>query len=429
MVFDKFDTDKSGAVSASEMADMFKLLKIDCPPSKLKQLMVEADPDGSGYIEFEEFKTVLQKQLKEGGGALAGVVTEAGASFGWLNPLSWFGGEEPAPKEDAKPAAPAPTPVSPSKSVKAKASRSASPSPKRSSSSRSRRSKGGGSVSPTHRMKKTQASVQEINHQNAIMMRDQKAQARDWFQQQKEDFLAEQHEKVLKGHQQAVERQQAIEALKQVKREMGSEMRAQLEAKLAQEREVKREFVAASHSTVFDARKKKQTAVKARQMAEREHAVAIGEAAKIARAERKEIAKATVRREEQAAKDFTSQVRYETRPEVRQVGADMFQAQRDKAADDARAKARRDSAALRAAQEAYLARAEQVKERVESLHASTRASREALAEARRLQARGLRAKLNREGERKHEMEEVVKQQKQELHDSIYGWSKSSVVVP
>ena len=73
MVFDKFDTDKSGAVSASEMADMFKLLKIDCPPSKLKQLMVEADPDGSGYIEFEEFKTVLQKQLKEGGGALAGV--------------------------------------------------------------------------------------------------------------------------------------------------------------------------------------------------------------------------------------------------------------------------------------------------------------------------------------------------------------------
>jgi hypothetical protein len=422
MVFDKFDTDKSGAVSIAEMKQMVKALKLDMSDEQVAMLMKEADPDGSGQIEFEEFISVLQKQLADGKGALAGVVTEASSSFGWLNPLSWFAAEETGAPDVSSPSPPPPVPEkTPAKSPKTKGSKS----PKGSS----RRSRKGGNTSPTHRMKKTQALVQNANHQNALMMREEKDAAKSWFQQQKEDFLAEQHEKVLRGHQQAVERQQAIEALKLVKRSMGSEMRTELEKKLARERELKREFVAASHNTVFDARKKKQSAVRARQMAEREQAIAIGEAAKIARAERKEIAKATVRREEQAARDFTSQVRYETRPEVRKVGADMFQAQRDQAAEEARQKAQRDAEALKQAQNAYLARADQVRERVEQLHASTRASREALAEARRLGARGLRNKLHQEGLRKQEVEEMTRQEKQAIHDGIFGWSKTSVVAP
>jgi hypothetical protein len=424
MVFDKFDTDKSGAVSMDEMKQMIKTLKLPFSDEQLAQLMKEADPDGSGQIEFEEFVAVLQKQIKDGKGDLAGVVTEASATFGWLNPLSWFGGDESTvPDAPVQPPTPPPAPVkTPPKSPKTKASRS----PK-GSSRRNRRS--GSPNSPTHRMKKTQASVQSANHENALMMREEKDAAKSWFYQQKDDFLAEQHEKVLRGHQQAVERQQAIEALKLVKRSMGSEMRSELDKKLAQEREVKKEFVAASHNTVFDARKKKQSAVRARQMADREQAIAIGEAAKIARAERKEIAKATVRREEQAARDFTSQVRYETRPDVRKVGADMFQAQRDLAAEEARQKAQRDAEAMKQAHSAYLARAEQVRERVEALHSSTRASREALAEARRHGAHGLRQKLHEESMRKQEVEEMTRQEKQAIHDSIFGWSKTSVVAP
>ena len=107
----------------------------------------------------------------------------------------------------------------------------------------------------------------------------------------------------------------------------------------------------------------------------------------------------------------------------------MFQAQRDQAAEEARQKAQRDAEALKQAQNAYLARADQVRERVEQLHASTRASREALAEARRLGARGLRNKLHQEGLRKQEVEEMTRQEKQAIHDGIFGWSKTSVVAP
>ena len=45
--------------------------------------------------------------------------------------------------------------------------------------------------------------------------------------------------------------------------------------------------------------------------------------------QRKEHAKSTQRREEQAAKDYAARVRHETRPEVRLEGREMFQAQRD----------------------------------------------------------------------------------------------------
>lgn len=88
-IFDKFDEDKSGAVSTYEMTKMVKELGLNLSPAEVGNLMKEADPDGSGQIEFEEFVTVMRSQLDKGGG-LASVVSAAGNFFGWANPLSWF---------------------------------------------------------------------------------------------------------------------------------------------------------------------------------------------------------------------------------------------------------------------------------------------------------------------------------------------------
>ena len=74
---------------------MIKALNLSMSAAEIKTLMREADPDGNGQIDFEEFKSVLRKQLAAGGGGLSEVVTEVSAAFGWLNPMSWFGPEEP----------------------------------------------------------------------------------------------------------------------------------------------------------------------------------------------------------------------------------------------------------------------------------------------------------------------------------------------
>lgn len=47
-------------------------------------MMREADPDGSGEIDFEEFVAVLQKQMGEGG-AFAEVVESAFSLYGLLS--------------------------------------------------------------------------------------------------------------------------------------------------------------------------------------------------------------------------------------------------------------------------------------------------------------------------------------------------------
>ena len=64
-VFDKFDVDGSGSVSAKEITKMVRNLRLDMTAPQIEQLVKDADPDGSGEICFEEFKYVLQKQLKD----------------------------------------------------------------------------------------------------------------------------------------------------------------------------------------------------------------------------------------------------------------------------------------------------------------------------------------------------------------------------
>ena len=90
-VFDKFDADGSGAVDTREMKAMIAQLELQLSDDEVARLMVEADPDGSGLVEFEEFVTVMAEQMKKGGGGLVDLVSAAGNLFGWINPMSWFG--------------------------------------------------------------------------------------------------------------------------------------------------------------------------------------------------------------------------------------------------------------------------------------------------------------------------------------------------
>ena len=52
--FNAFDTDGSGAISASELASVLKRIGMPKSGGELAALMKEADPDGSGEIDFEE---------------------------------------------------------------------------------------------------------------------------------------------------------------------------------------------------------------------------------------------------------------------------------------------------------------------------------------------------------------------------------------
>lgn len=89
-IFDRFDVDGSGAVSTDEMGRLVTALKMPMTDEELARLMVDADPDGSGEIDFEEFVAALKSQLGGGGGGLASVFMNVSSSLGWMNPISWF---------------------------------------------------------------------------------------------------------------------------------------------------------------------------------------------------------------------------------------------------------------------------------------------------------------------------------------------------
>ena len=234
-------------------------------------------------------------------------------------------------------------------------------------------------------------------------------------------------ENVQRGHQQAVERAEAIEALKKMKRDTGSEMKATIEKQAQQTAMAKRDYVAKAHNTVFDAKNKKRALARARETYKQENATQISEAAKIEREARREAAKATVRREIEAAKDFTASVKYETRPELRQEGAEMYQRQRNAAAADRRQAVVRDSQQLQQMKQAYLDRASTVRQQVEELHASTRASKERVAEQKRQAGIRGRERMAAERERKRQIDEARAAAKQKYHDDIYEWKVVSAI--
>lgn len=417
--FDAFDADGSGHIDKEEMLQMIRKLKLNMSLPQIHRLVAESDPDGNGTIDFNEFEVVIRKQLRAGGNGvnLAGVVEEADSAFGWLNPLSWVGSDMNAP---------ATSPSRRSRSQTAPLS-SAARSKRRAASASTRSSTTATMRSQIPHMKRTQYAVGEANHQAAAEIREAAAVNRAWAEQQQASFLLGQHQKVLEGHKQTIIRVEAQEALALSKVQEGLQMRAQLarEAALAQRKE--RELVERTHGTVFVARKKKKNEVRARVQAEREEATAIHEAAKVARAERREHAKVTIKQQAKAVHKHTAKVRYETRPELRKEGADLFEARRHAVAEEGRQRAERERRYIHAQRQAYLQSVTDLRHQVLERRDASRQSREALVEARRVDAEHIRSQLEEARRRKEKSDEMLRNNTQALHDEVRTWKEESAL--
>ncbi|KAI3977003.1 hypothetical protein MKX01_008861 [Papaver californicum] len=54
-VFKRFDANRDGKISSTELSDVLKALGSETSPEELKQMMDEIDTDGDGFIDLKEF--------------------------------------------------------------------------------------------------------------------------------------------------------------------------------------------------------------------------------------------------------------------------------------------------------------------------------------------------------------------------------------
>ena len=59
-----FDTDCSGTISIDELEVVMNSLGQRPTDEELKKMIAEADADGNGEVDFEEFLTLMKKQIK-----------------------------------------------------------------------------------------------------------------------------------------------------------------------------------------------------------------------------------------------------------------------------------------------------------------------------------------------------------------------------
>merc|ERR1711937_475688 len=63
--FDIFDEDVSGTVSTGELASVMRTLGQDIDEKEVGVMISEVDSDGSGEIDFEEFCTLMARQMEK----------------------------------------------------------------------------------------------------------------------------------------------------------------------------------------------------------------------------------------------------------------------------------------------------------------------------------------------------------------------------
>lgn len=58
-VFDQFDADGSGAIDSSEIRKVCEALGVEVSQAEIDALIKEADDNGDGKIQFDEFKRAV----------------------------------------------------------------------------------------------------------------------------------------------------------------------------------------------------------------------------------------------------------------------------------------------------------------------------------------------------------------------------------
>jgi len=61
--FDMFDKDKGGTISVNEIVKIMKNFGYPLTKAEAKQMISEIDDNGDGEIDFEEFVTLMEKQI------------------------------------------------------------------------------------------------------------------------------------------------------------------------------------------------------------------------------------------------------------------------------------------------------------------------------------------------------------------------------
>ena len=78
-LFDRVDTDGSGTVSTSELAELCSTLNLDLTRRQVKKMLQEADEDNSGSLDFEEFVVAFTRQSRDSGTPNLGLVISSAA--------------------------------------------------------------------------------------------------------------------------------------------------------------------------------------------------------------------------------------------------------------------------------------------------------------------------------------------------------------
>ena len=340
-VFNQFDTDGSGLISMDELESILKLAKIDQDPTKLARMMREADTDGSGEIDFEEFYWSLKAQLEAGGGSSSGLLSVVSV-FDWFNPLKWFAAESQSTEGTSESHGTGAGTSSPGPSQESTALQRRSPvkprldvvaarngaDAKEKEEEMQRRSQRAATVRTT-RAVYSECELRKANAQMAEEQRQAERQMRDFVLDQHKLFLERQRIRIAATTQQKLDVLRAIEAHNQVKRETGSEMRIAVQAAYQQVQQANHAYVKKQAGVALHARRVKKAATAARKEEEKRNATVIACKAQVERQQRREDALATVRKQEREAREFAERVKFETRPEVRELTRDYFQARRD----------------------------------------------------------------------------------------------------
>ena len=58
-IFHEFDADKSGDIDLDELRSAIRAIKTSTDDTAIEQMLAIADGDGSGSIDFEEFKELM----------------------------------------------------------------------------------------------------------------------------------------------------------------------------------------------------------------------------------------------------------------------------------------------------------------------------------------------------------------------------------